>query len=280
MVMNKKKTSEKKEDITILIVCALANEAKPIISHLDMQHHKTEYSFKLYMSNHIGLLISGVGKANIAAALMWSQLYCQPVKFINVGVVGCGELPLGQTLLINKIIDDASSATHYPSIHFPWKGQSAVLKTIDKPSDEYHKKQAYDMEASAFFVIANRLVTTENIFCLKVVSDNAENSYQKLSKDRLIQIMRSLLNDLDLLLDKIKYINDEFVDLDPVIKLMQQQWHITVNVEQQLREKLFAVAVLKENTQVNPPDWNSYSHAKAYLRDCEQWLQKTNPKLI
>ena len=277
--MNKKKISEN-ESVTILIVCALTHEANPIISHLGLQHRKTEYSFKLYVGNNIGLLISGVGKANIAAALMWSQLYCQPMKFINVGVVGCGALPLGRTLLINKIIDDASSVTHYPSIHFTWKGQSAVLKTIDTPSDEYHKEQAYDMEASAFFAIANRLVTTENIFCLKVVSDNAENSYQKLSKDSLLQVMRSLLNDLDLLLDKIKQTDAELEDFDPVIKLMQQQWHITVNTEQQLREKLFSVTVLNKNTQINPPDWKSYSHAKAYLRDCEQWLKKTKPKLI
>ena len=61
---------------------------------------------------------------------------------------------------------------------------------------------------------------------------------------------------------------------------MQQQWHITVNMEQQLREKLSAVAVLQRHTQACPPDWQRYSHAKAYLLDCELWLQKSKPRLI
>ena len=59
--------------------------------------------------------------------------------------------------------------------------------TFSKPNYNYSKR-LYDMEASGFFLAANKFSTKELIHSLKIVSDNESLSSQTFSKEEIKRI--------------------------------------------------------------------------------------------
>ena len=276
----------------VLIVCALLPEAKAILVKYDLHFQCGECGFKLYgakstqsgknsdISGKVRVLIAGVGKTNMAAAMMWVRQFCLFRRVINVGLSGHGVLSIGDTALINQIIDDSSNQAFYPSINFRWRGQQSALKTLSAPSDKYSSKYAFDMEASAFFDIANRCLTNDKIHVLKVVSDNPENPYKALSKKALQTCYATLLTALTELLEIVVFNDKTKTDQLAIIEEIKRQWHLTATREMQLKETLNAVVVMEKNTGDRGPQWQSYNNAANYLKDCKKWLQNIEPKIV
>jgi len=276
----------------ILVVCALLPEAKAILAEYDLHFQRGEYGFKLYgvksshtrvnsnISGKIGVLITGVGKVNMAAAIMWVRQFCLFKRVINVGLAGHSVLPIGETVLINQIIEKSSNKAFYPSINFRWRGHQSALKTLSSPSDKYSSKYAFDMEASAFFDIANRCLSNDKIHVIKVISDNSANPYKVLSKLSLqtcyIALLTSLIELLEIVVCKDKAETDELT----LIEEIKEQWHLTATREIQLIEALNAITVMEENTGCRGPEWQSYNNAANYLKDCKKWLRNIEPKII
>jgi len=276
----------------VLIVCALMPEAKPIIAEYKLHFECSEYGFKLYRGGRtlkktdlemehgdIFLLVTGVAKVNMAAAMMWVRQYCQFESVINIGVAGHASLSIGDVVLINKVIDDDSEKAFYPSINFRWRGQQSALKTVSQPTDEYSVEYAFDMEASAFFEIANRCVTTDKIHILKVISDNADNPYQELTAQNLQAGVVLLLDPLKALLKLVLSADIPEYRLTELLKVMTEKWHLTATREIQLKEILHAIIVMEGNTCNKGPDWQSYRSVTTYLQDCREWLKNIKPKI-
>ena len=277
----------------VLIVSALLSEAKTIIAKYDLHFQRGQYGFKLYgekssqteiypaKSSKFCVLITGVGKVNMAAAMMWVRHFCHFQRVINIGLAGHGSLSIGNKVLINQIIDEASNQAFYPSINFRWRGQQCALKTLSAPSDEYSSKYAFDMEASAFFDIANRCLSNDKIHVLKVISDNPVEPYENLSKQTLQICFASILVSLTELLE-IVVSKDKIEEFDALalIEVIKKQWHLTSTRKIQLKEMLNAIAVMEQNTGYKGPDWQSYNNAGSYLKDCKKWLQNIEPKIM
>lgn len=288
----KNKSLEIIPDADVLIVCALAAEAGPIVKHYDLRHLASEYGFKLYglslkkqhkaieQTSAINVLVSGVGKVNMAAALMWSQKFCTPKAFINHGIAGHGSIDIGESVLVNKIFDEAKKKSYYPSIYFSWKEKTAQLKTVDMPSDEYLDDYAYDMEGSAFCDIVSRFVDTGNAHILKVISDNAEQNYQHVSRQSLQKNIEASLPLLNSLVEHflIKEVEKK-EGVKDIIKLMHEKWHITVAQDQQLKDVLLSIQVIEKNTGLIAPDWESFDHLKDFLQISKKWVINTKPNL-
>ena len=277
----------------VLIVCALLPEAKTIIAEYDLRFLRGQYGFKFYAekssqveidsvnSGKICVLITGVGKVNMASALMWVRQFCHFQRVINVGLAGHGSLSIGDTVLINQIIDEASNQAFYPSINFRWSGQQCALKTVSAPSDEYSSKYAFDMEASAFFDIANRCLSSDKIHVLKVISDNPINSYRNLNTQNLQTCFASILAALIELLEVVFFKGKtEDYDITALIEVIKEQWHLTATREIQLKEMLNAIVALENNTGLTGPKWQSYNNVANYLEGCKKWLQNIKPKIV
>ncbi len=273
----------------ILIVCALSIEAKPIVKHYKLQHISSEYGYKIYGHRHgkaqrgcsIGVLITGVGKLNMSAALMWSQQMRPARSFLNVGIVGHGSAAIGDKLLVNKVFDDSKGTSSFPAINFPWKKEFTQLKTVDVPSKEYAEGCAYDMEASAFFYIANKFVSNDKSQSLKIVSDNAECSHELISSKTVSELIGSLLAQIEelvsVLVDPRESVSESVLD---EIALMKANWHITLQQELQLTTLCASVLVMQKNTGEIAPQWQSFSCAKDYIFSINKWLNSVSPKLV
>ena len=127
----------------IHIFCALSCEAEPITQYFKLGRLKEFNLFRLYLSEdkQISLTITGIGKLNAAAAVSYHH-GCLNTSisdiWLNIGVAGHANLPVGEACLINKITDNQHKTSWYPQILFKTEctsaselpGRSTVLPTL------------------------------------------------------------------------------------------------------------------------------------------------------
>ena len=156
-------------------VVALPAEAKPIAAFFDLRRQAPHGDFPLYRGASVSLVVSGVGKAAAAAAteFLHRRVGAQDKSlWINLGIAGHGDLPIGEALLAHRITDAASGRHWCPSLVFAPPLRTESLITLDQPAFDYEQAAAFDMEASGFFPTARRFTKPELVHCFKVVSDN------------------------------------------------------------------------------------------------------------
>ena len=106
------------------IISALKPEAGPLQDHFDLQPLADTTSIYQNPEAHITLTLSGIGKSAAAAAVARTRDHFRAGRshaWLNLGIAGHADLPLGQAVLINKVTDAASGLTWYPSRVFATK---------------------------------------------------------------------------------------------------------------------------------------------------------------
>lgn len=153
------------------MVVALEAEARPLIDHFRLRRDLAVSAFSLYTRDDLALVVSGVGKAAAACAVGFLGARLRPSAWINAGTAGHADLPVGTVRLAHKVVDADSGQAAYPPLILDLTTASAEVITVSKPEQGFARDALYDMEASAFFAAARRLVTVEWIQTVKVVSD-------------------------------------------------------------------------------------------------------------
>ena len=147
-----------------LIVSAFYKEVSFLIKHYNLK--KENAPFEVFKNDEIIVIISGIGKINSAIATTYI-LTKYPIKFaINFGLAGSSTKKIKEIFLINKI-----NSNLYPDILYshPFKESSIICADEVKTSGEF---ELVDMESEGFFKSATKFLSLENIFIIKVVSDN------------------------------------------------------------------------------------------------------------
>jgi nucleoside phosphorylase len=160
------------------LIAALPAEVKPLISRFNLERVQPDRVFPVYRNRHLSLVVSGVGKVNAAAASAFLYAlngFPNGAVWINLGIAGHKDLPLGDAVLAHRITDAASGRQWHPplAIHAPCK--TVGLETLDEPNFDYPRDSAFDMEASGFYATAVRFSRAELVQCLKVISDNGDS---------------------------------------------------------------------------------------------------------
>lgn len=175
------------DDVVIGLLMATMLEAQPFVERLGLQVYEQK-PFEIYGNEQFLLIISGIGKANAAAAsayllLMRKQLPC----VFNLGAAGAldNRHPMGNVYHVNRIVepDRPGLRTGIPHEHQPdiIEGfPTASLATQDKPViDTEDRKQISlnarlaDMEGASVVQTCRRFQTKCYVF--KFVSDTPEN---------------------------------------------------------------------------------------------------------
>ncbi len=243
----------------INIFCALHCEAQPIIQHFKLTESKQFNLFRIYQSKdkEINLSITGVGKLNTAAAVSYQHACLNTSAsdiWLNIGVAGHINIPIGEVRLVNKITDEHDNTTWYPQIIFKPPCKSTNLITLDKPSTDY-QDALYDMEASAFYQMAIRLGSAELIHCLKVVSDNTEQSTSTVNADKVKKMIAAQIKTIESLFDCLKPLSTEVSSIISEPEHYQyfiDKWHFTQSESIQLLRLLRQWSVRFPNEDVMP----------------------------
>lgn len=170
----------------ICIVTALSFEAQPLIEHYNLTNIENSY-FRIYKSEDIMLIISGVGKLRSAVATTYVLSQIENIDraaAINIGLCGAynRDYAIGTPILINKIADMDTGYEYFPDILFSHDMIEGELETHAKAvsrggnakTNEKQGKRFVDMEAAGFFEAASSFLPPHRISCIKIVSDYLE----------------------------------------------------------------------------------------------------------
>ncbi|MBL1140685.1 MAG: hypothetical protein HND53_01495 [Proteobacteria bacterium] len=229
----------------IHIFCALHCEAQPLIQHFKLTELKQFDLFRIYQSKdkEISLTITSVGKINAASAVSYHHACintCNSDIWLNIGIAGHANIAVGDIRLVNKITDEHDNTSWYPQVIFKSPCESTSLITLDKPSTEY-QDALFDMEASAFYQMAIRLGTTELIHCLKVVSDNAEQTTSTVNADKVKKIIAAQMQIIENLIECLKPLSSEISSINSNPEHYHyfiEKWHFTQSEKLQLSRLL------------------------------------------
>ena len=229
----------------INFVVALPCEAKPIISHFNLVKRNSTL-FKIYSNqdHSIRLIISGVGYS--ASSRSTKQLASVSeasisTAWLNIGIGGHKDLPLGTAILAHKITDPQMERSWFPQIVFDPQCLTASVKTFENPVFNYPNNDVVEMEASGFYSAAELYSTREMIHCIKIISDNSQSPAGKITEDIVEELISRNLPTIKTLMRKLQFLSREEekrISNPPFLQECLSLWRFTVTQTHQLKNLL------------------------------------------
>ena len=213
-------------------VCALLPEAIPLIEDLGLQKQRLVSPFALFKNESHQLVITGMGKQNIATAIGFLHGIApnKHTPWLNFGLAGHGNAPLGTACQIIKCTDTTTQKSFYPPPIFSTKLTKTILHTCDQPSTEYQAETAYDMEGSAFFETATRFCPRELVQSVKIISDNPESPLSHFDKSKVASLITPSIPIIKKLIEEMEIIAEELtppLELESTFQEITRQYSLT-----------------------------------------------------
>lgn len=228
------------------LVAALSCEARPLLDHFKLRRVEEAHGLAVYSDEHrlIWLVVSGIGRQAAMTATAYLAGLSEAHRgsaWLNVGIAGHAQLPIGECRMIHKITDAATGETHYPPLILGKAIATAPLVTVSEPQREVISQVLVDMEGSAFYHAASAFSTAELIHCLKVVSDHGVGEGEKPSKASVSALIKSQLplieKAADLLLERSQAVTQRFSN-PAYFRAIVGEFHFTETQKNQLKECL------------------------------------------
>jgi hypothetical protein len=232
-----------KHSMPVNIIVAHGLEAKALVRMLELERHHVSSEFVEYSnSNRLHLLVSGIGKEAITAAVTYlgeqqASDSGEIRAWLNIGIAGHRDASLGNAWLGNKITDQSSGASAYPPQLIEGIEVGSVV-TVDEPENSYPLDAAYEMEASAFYAEATKYSTAELVQVFKVISDNLENPISEIDIRSVPGLIAAQAPQLQILIEGMSAIatqHNSSQRLPGYFSEVCSKIHLTVNQKLQLR---------------------------------------------
>lgn len=252
------------------IVCALQCEAKPLIQHYGLRGI-SDSVFSHYEKHSVRLLVTGIGKTNTAAALGYLYARYGEQKneaWLNVGIAGHPHAEPGALYVVNKSVDSAQGVRYYPVLHGR-HCQTAVVTTVEKPEQNYPENTLYDMEASAFFAIANRFSSAELIGSAKIVSDNKALGADHVDERYVEKIIAARVPDISHLVEEYLDVHRQFSALyqaSPLYAALLTKYRFSVYEQKQLGKLSRKWNLYYPEQALMEEEGREYTSAKSLLK--------------
>ena len=251
-----------------LIVTALDSEARPLLDHYRLRADSRHSAFRVYRSDAMVLIVSGMGRVNAAAATAYLAALSGPGEhvWLNIGIGGQRDYPVGSPWLAHQISLSDADRHWYPPLIFPPPCGTAHLCTVDRPEFAYPDNCIYEMEAAGFYPTAIRFSSAELAHSLKIISDNAEHSAERLRPADVSGLIAASLDSIQASLEELTRLADELTVAAQITALPELPWRVSVSQQHQLRELLrrYRVRFAEE------PDFVQFKDAK----NCLAWLRE------
>lgn len=188
----------------IYLICALDAEARPLCDYYRLKRDRS-LPYTLYRNDQMVLLVSGMGRVNammaVSALLGWRIPEAEDI-LINVGICGApSDYPIGEALLIHQILD--GDRRYYPDILYSHRLRETSMRCVDMPQSTSCDCPV-DMESSGIFQAVSRFFKLHQMAFVKIVSDHCNP--QSVTKEGVIELLRSHLNALDSLISSLSAI--------------------------------------------------------------------------
>lgn len=185
----------------VLVFCALLCEARPLIKAWCLERlPSSEHPFAIYVGGDRAIVITGIGKINMAGAMGYVlALFGNPKApvLINLGIAGHRSASIGELCLGHKIIDKETGRCFYPQLPFTVPCATYSVITHAMPETSYTDDCLCEMEAAGFYELAVKFSSSELIQVVKIVSDNPQSSLAGISENRVEDWITSQLAVID-----------------------------------------------------------------------------------
>lgn len=227
----------------MFLVVALQAEAQPLITRFGLRCESPRGMFRIYRSESMALVVSGVGKSLSAAAtgyLCGCSDGWRNAPWINIGVAGHRTVDVGELIVANKIVDQSTAHSWYPP-QLVSNVVNSTLITVDKPEESYPERAAYDMEAAGFFPSATRCSSGELVQSIKVISDNPHQSIASLNARSIEQLITKNLSEIEQFINRLSELSIEikvFPHNGSLPESWAKRWSFSVTQGHRLRRLL------------------------------------------
>lgn len=263
------------------IICALHNEAAPLIKHYRLKKYTEATAFPVYLSQdqRHSLTVSGVSANNAAAAAGFTHALLGTGKYdiwLNIGVAGHRTLTIGDIIVAHKISEQGSWREWYPGLIYTPPCTTVEVLSCRHIINGYPAHCAVDMEASGFYSTACRFAVCELIQVIKIISDNQQNPAKTITKSLIAELVGNQISVIDQIIKILQKSLQDFNAPDTVPPHYEQlikKWHFTQTQRQQLKQQLQRWQVLCPNK--NP--LKEFEHAgisKRLLQQINEYLDK------
>ena len=259
-------------------VVALHAEARPLIDHFHLERQLNHNSFRVFENEIYRLIVSGIGKTaaeNAVEYLIETHDGSSIPAWLNVGICGHPSQPLGGGFLANKIEEESSGDTWYPSLAFPHSCQTGKVITVDDVEIEYANDSVYEMEASGFFRTACRYSPLELVQCYKIVSDNREQSPFNLTGSSVSDFIKRKLSKIEEIaeqLSKLAELIDNRASRVNLVEPFLERWNFSVTQQHMLRRMLMKCAALGIDISIDCKILHNCSDSRSVIRAIEYEL--------
>lgn len=171
--------------IVIHILVALRSEARPLLSHFDLEPMPGGVAGRpAFAARDLRLVVTGMGGSKTAFAMeeLRGLSRCEPaIAWLNVGIAGHRDLPIGEAILADEVLEAATGRSWklHPLSEAPCR--IGPVCTVDVVEERYPTRAAYEMEAASLCPRAPDALGTGLLQILKVVSDNRQSGTQQIS---------------------------------------------------------------------------------------------------
>jgi len=269
------------ESVLVTLVVALPIESRPLQNFFQMKPLRGMRN--IYQSEEeVRLLITGIGRSNVKrslAMLTSGELSEQSLSaWLNIGIAGHQALPVGETMVANKISCAASARSAFPTPILASRNYGEVI-TVDEPEVNYPQNAAYDMEASAFWDVASRNGILDLVQCCKLVSDNPHHGVEKITTALIEEIFNDALQEIRQHVDSLRELALEQQQLasDPVPFLeIADQTHLSVNQALQIRRLCQRLIVLNKERELENILDAGYKNGRELIHALREALQSSS----
>lgn len=184
---------ESNNSVAVNLVVALRAEAEPIVEHFGLRERpRSRYPLFSNGEGNLWLIVTGVGRGASSSATTYlgrSRGSGRGSVWLNVGIAGQREFPLGTCRLANWIEDAMTGESWDLPICFETSLKTATLRTVAEPEGGYRGDGMYDMEAAGFYAAASHFSDPRLIQVLKVISDNRRSGVDNISRKQVGQLI-------------------------------------------------------------------------------------------
>ena len=190
----------------IYITCALSAEARLFLDYYKLKQY-TSLPFKVYESESVKLIITGIGYTNALLATTALLAHFTPSKndiFLNIGIAAAPtQYPLNSLVVAHKLLYNEN--TFYPDVLFSHNHEEADLRSVDL-AQSYTSDTLVDMEAYGVFQAASRFLHLQQISIIKIISDHFNP--ESVTKDSILKNFTSNKNDIFELIQQIQAVQN------------------------------------------------------------------------
>ncbi len=192
----------------IHVVVALRSEARPLARHFDLKPLPGGIVGRPAFSGpDLRLIVSGMGKSRTALAVEGlSALHkaSSAVAWLNVGIAGHRNLPVGEAVLADGVVEEASGRTW--RLH-PIPGVACRLGpvcTVETVEERYPTEAVYEMEAASLCAGVPDAIGAGLLQVLKVVSDNQQIGTTQITAEIVEELIERQLEVVEWLIRELR----------------------------------------------------------------------------